>query len=471
MSAGKEDIPLSPFPLAIIQVITLNVDPNLTKYLIKAQITTDGVVEKPDVVGAIFGQTEGLLGEELDLRDLQKSGKIGRIEVEIDSKKGRTEGFVLIPSGMDQVETSILAASLETIDRIGPCKAKVEVEHIEDVRVQKRQKVISRAEELYKGMTESGRSVSESIVSSVRTEVEKGEIITYGEDHLPAGPAVKDSDSIIVVEGRSDILNLLKYGIKNTIAVQGTSIPKTVQKLSRERTVTVFLDGDRGGDLILKEMLQVAEIDFVARAPPGTEVEELTYKQIVKALRYKTPIEQYLGMRGMSRELKELNEKTAQESQGSKHQKRGYEEIRSAHESKPAPAEQPARLETPEEPEEEKMELQEEEASVSMEEAPNDLRNPKYIEQKGNLLLKEKLTEVYDENGELIGSFPLAETFDKIPQLEKAETVITGGVISQRLVDVSYKIGVKNIYGAKLGNITKKPTEIRVISWERHQAT
>ncbi|MCL4336426.1 MAG: DNA primase DnaG, partial [Candidatus Thermoplasmatota archaeon] len=278
----------------------MNVDPNLTKYLIKAKISTDGVVEKPDVVGAIFGQTEGLLGEELDLRDLQKSGKIGRIEVEIDSKKGRTEGYVLIPSGLDQVESSILAASLETIDRIGPCKAKVEVESLEDVRIQKRHKIVERAEELYKKMSDSGKSVSESIVASVREEVEKGEITSYGEEKLPAGPAVKDSDSIIVVEGRSDILNLLRYGIKNTIAVQGTNIPKTVQKLSRERTVTVFLDGDRGGDLILKEMLQVAEIDFVARAPPGTEVEELTYKQIVKALRYKTPIDQYLSMRGMS---------------------------------------------------------------------------------------------------------------------------------------------------------------------------
>ena len=293
----------------------MNVDPNLTKYMVKAKITADGVVEKPDVVGAIFGQTEGLLGEELDLRDLQKGGKIGRIEVEIDSKKGRTEGFVLIPSGLDQVETSILAASLETIDRIGPCKAKLEVESVEDVRIQRRQKVVERAQSLYKKMTQGSKNVSESIVQSVREEVEKGEILTFGEDKLPAGPAIKDSDSIIVVEGRSDVLNLLKYGIKNTIAVQGTNIPKTVQDLSKERTVTVFLDGDRGGDLILKEMLQVADVDFVARAPPGTEVEELTYKQIFKALKYKTPLAQYLSMKGMTGELKELQEKNSQEKE------------------------------------------------------------------------------------------------------------------------------------------------------------
>ena len=445
----------------------MNVDPNLTKYLIKAKISTDGVVEKPDVVGAIFGQTEGLLGDELDLRDLQKSGKIGRIEVEIDSKKGRTDGYVLIPSGLDQVESSILAASLETIDRIGPCKAKVEVESIEDVRIQKRHKIVERAESLYKKMSESGKSVSESIVASVREEVEKGEIITYGEDKLPAGPAVKDSDSIIVVEGRSDILNLLRYGIKNTIAVQGTNIPKTVQKLSRERTVTVFLDGDRGGDLILKEMLQVAEIDFVARAPPGTEVEELTYKQIVKALRYKTPIEQYLSMRGMSEELKELTDKSTAEM-GQKQPKRGYEDSRALVEVKTSKQEHEKKSEPPvvrerEEPEPEQIleEPEDEPGKVN-------LNNPRSIERKGASLAKDKMTELYGKDGVMLASYPVSEAVEKIAESNDGDTIITGGVISQRLIDVAFKQGIKNIYGAKLGHITKKPTEIRVISWERH---
>jgi DNA primase len=448
----------------------VNVDPNLTKYLIKAKISTDGVVEKPDVVGAIFGQTEGLLGDELDLRDLQKSGKIGRIEVEIDSKKGRTDGYVLIPSGLDQVESSILAASLETIDRIGPCKAKVEVENIEDVRIQKRHKIIERAEALYKRMSDSGKSVSESIVASVREEVEKGEIVTYGEDKLPAGPAVRDSDSIIVVEGRSDILNLLRYGIKNTIAVQGTNIPKTVQKLSKERTVTVFLDGDRGGDLILKEMLQVAEIDFVARAPPGTEVEELTYKQIVKALRYKTPIEQYLSMRGMSEELKELTEKTATET-GQKQVKRGYEEAKSVVEIRTSKqSEGEKKTEPPQKTPEKEEPAPLQQIMEEPEDVPGkvDLSNPRAIERKGANLAKDKLTELYNKEGNMIGSYQVSEAVDKILEATDGDTIITGGVISQRLIDVAFKQGIKNIYGAKLGHITKKPTEIRVISWERH---
>ena len=90
----------------------MNIDPSTTKYLIKASIVADGIVEKPDVVGAIFGQTEGLLGNELDLRDMQKSGRIGRIEVEIGHNKGKSEGEIMIPSSLDQVETVILAAAL-----------------------------------------------------------------------------------------------------------------------------------------------------------------------------------------------------------------------------------------------------------------------------------------------------------------------------------------------------------------------
>ena len=47
----------------------------------QANFEIEGVVEKPDVIGAVFGQTEGLFGPELELRELQKSGRIGRIEI------------------------------------------------------------------------------------------------------------------------------------------------------------------------------------------------------------------------------------------------------------------------------------------------------------------------------------------------------------------------------------------------------
>ena len=248
----------------------MNIDPSTTKYLVKARLNADGIVEKPDVVGAIFGQTEGLLGDELDLRDLQKSGRIGRIEVDVHSKQGKSEGEILIPSSLDQVETVILASALETIDRVGPCKAKITVESIEDVRVVKRAKIIDRARELLTELIKQSKTSGVDLTESVRQSVQVEEIIYYGKDRLPAGPNVTDSDAIIVVEGRNDVLNLLKSGIKNAIAVEGTNVPKTISELSKERVITAFVDGDRGGELILRELFQVAEVDFVARAPKLT---------------------------------------------------------------------------------------------------------------------------------------------------------------------------------------------------------
>ncbi len=277
----------------------MNIDPSATKYMVKAKINADGIVEKPDVVGAIFGQTEGLLGDELDLRDLQKSGRIGRIEVEITSKGGKSEGIIYMSSSLDQVETVILASALETVDRVGPCKASIHVLGIEDVRVTKREKVVERAKELLSELVKQSKGSSTDLTESVRQSVQVEEITTYGKDHCPAGPNVKDSESIIIVEGRSDVLNLLKAGIKNAIAVEGTNIPKTVQDLSRERVSTAFVDGDRGGELILRELFQVAEIDFVARAPRAHEVEELSAKQLVKCLRNKMPGDQYMEMNGL----------------------------------------------------------------------------------------------------------------------------------------------------------------------------
>ncbi len=273
-------------------------DPNAAKYQIRARISADGVIDKPDVVGAVFGQTEGLLGDELDLRDLQKTGRVGRIEVEIDSRKGKSEGEVIIPSSLDQVETAILAAGLETVDRIGPCRARIEVIAVEDIRVSKRQKVVDRAKAILEKLQEESKGVGIDLTEAVRKAVQVEEITTYGPEHLPAGPNIDQAESIIVVEGRSDVLNLLRCGIKNVIAVEGTSVPQTVKDLSRGKTVTVFTDGDRAGELILREMLQTMDIDFVARAPRGSEVEELTQKQLVKCLRNKIPIQQYLEMSG-----------------------------------------------------------------------------------------------------------------------------------------------------------------------------
>ncbi len=268
------------------------ISPVSSKYIVNANIEIEGVVDRPDVIGAIFGQTEGLLGADLELRELQRSGRIGRIEVNVDTRGGRTTGKITIPSSLDKAETSIVGAALEIIQRIGPCNAKIRVEDIEDVRVSKRNFVIERAKDLLKKMMDKVIPDSQELTDEVACSVRVMEIADYGKDRLPAGPSVDESDEIIVVEGRADVLNLLKHSIKNVIALNGTSVPQTIIDLSKKKVITAFVDGDRGGDLIIKELINVGDIDYVAKAPAGKEVEEITKKEIHKALRNRVATEQ-----------------------------------------------------------------------------------------------------------------------------------------------------------------------------------
>jgi len=210
----------------------------------------------------VFGQTEGLLGDELDLRDLQQSSKVGRIDVQISSENGQSFGVLTIATSLDKAETAILGASLETIERVGPCRADIEVTEIEDVRAAKRRAVVDRAKELLATAFDETIISTEELVTDVRESVRVEDLVEYA--GLPAGPSVESSDAIIVVEGRADVRQLLKYGIKNAIAVEGTDVPAAVADLTAERTTTVFVDGDRGGELILRELFQVGDVDFVA---------------------------------------------------------------------------------------------------------------------------------------------------------------------------------------------------------------
>jgi DNA primase len=251
----------------------------------------EGVVEKPDVIGALFGQTEGLFAPELDLRELQKSGRIGRIEINLESKQDKTTGNINIPTSLDRVSTAIIAASIESINRVGPCKAKVILNKIEDIRDARRRIIIDRAKEVLRKWTVETMPGTDEIFREVSEMLRLARVEKYGPEGLTAGPEIDSAKKIIVVEGRADVTNLLRAGIQNTIALEGAKIPQTIIKLCREREATAFLDGDRGGDLILKELQQVTAVKYVARAPRGKEVEDLTFKEIEKALKERVPIE------------------------------------------------------------------------------------------------------------------------------------------------------------------------------------
>ncbi len=386
-----------------------------TKYVVRAKIEVEGVVEKSDVVGAIFGQTEGLLGEELDIRELQKTGRIGRIQVSIDSKGGKSTGIITIPSSLDKIETAILTAALETVDRVGPCLAHVSMAKIEDVRDEKRKNIINRATQILRAWEDDVIPESQRISEEVIKAARLGVIMKYGKDQLPAGPEINESETIIIVEGRADVLNLLKHGFRNVIAVEGTSIPDTIVTLSRKKTAIAFVDGDRGGELVLKELLQLTEIDYVARAPPNREVEELSRKEIIKELRNKIPIEQYLeGQQDKPRmEVKSVKKPTKESTKKKK--------------------------KTPKVPE------------PLIESAEN------ITETSEAVLFGEELNS--------IDSMPVSELTNKLQSIEGVYAIVFDGVITQRLSDIASEKNIKYLIGARLGNITKKPLDIELLTF------
>ena len=261
---------------------------NEGKYVIHATIRTDGTVARKDVVGAIFGQTEGLLGEELQLRKLQRTGRIGHVDVILHQHKGKVNGEIQLSSSIDQVSTAVIGAALETIDRIGPCKSIIKVKRIENIRSAKKDTVIDRAKQLLLDIVNSGADESRNILDEVRTVLNLEKEADY--KGMTAGPNVGESEAIIIVEGRNDVRNLLKYDIKNAIATMGSGINPELAKLAKgKKTVTAFLDGDRGGKLLLMEISGELgnSLPHVAFAPTSREVEHLEMKVVTKSLAQK----------------------------------------------------------------------------------------------------------------------------------------------------------------------------------------
>ncbi|XRO77519.1 DNA primase DnaG [Methanocaldococcus sp. 10A] len=418
-------------------------DLGTTKYIIYAELIADGYVEKHDVIGAIFGQTEGLLGDELDLRELQKTGRVGRIDVELTNINGKSIAKITVPSSLDRIETSILAATLETIDRVGPCVATVKVIDIEDIRKKKREYIVERAKEILKQLM-SNIDVN-TIVEEVKESVRMGEIIEYGPEKLPAGPAVDSSDDIIIVEGRADVLNLLRCGIKNVIAVEGTSVPKTIIELSKKKIVTVFTDGDRGGELILKELLQVCDVDFIARAPQGKEVEELSKKEIMKCLRSKIPAEHILSQ--ILKDKQKVDEKIICKEDIKNIEVQIIPETKAEINISPN-------------------EINEIEVSVEcnpssdIEKLPPKFKKYRKFYEKFNRLKDSEALIIFGDEEEVVS---VEELISNIDNYKTVDTIIVNGTVNQKLIDILYE--KTNLIFCKDAKIIKKPVNLTVITF------
>jgi len=432
------------------------------KYLIYTNVEIGGLVEKPDVVGAIFGQTEGLLGDELDLRDLQKNGRIGRIEVDLGGRSGKTTGVIKIPSSLDMVETCIIAAALETVDRVGPCEAKLRITKVEDTRNLKRKHLVDRAKNLLKTLLNTEIPESKEISQMVRDEVKTAEVTTYGPDRIPAGPAVEKSNEVVLVEGRADVINLLKNDIANVAAIGGAKVTRTIVEISKKKEVTVFLDGDRGGDIILNELTHGGvDIDYVARAPTGTEVEELTRKEIIKYLRNRVPFEQGNGKSTTERRVDEtpkfnrpqVAEKKEEPARKSRQDRRARRAAKRedppapVEEEKPAPVEKAAPEKAPPAPKAEGAKLNKDDLMKELDVLGNSLR-----------------ARFYNSNLQLIKEVAVRDVIKSLGETKDVNAIVFDGIITQRLADLASKQGVKVLVGLKIGNVNKVPENIEIIS-------
>jgi DNA primase len=375
----------------------------------------EGVVEKPDVIGALFGQTEGLFGPELDLRELQKSGRIGRIEINLESKQDKTTGKISIPTSLDRVSTAIIAASIESINRVGPCKADVTLNKIEDTRDARRRLIIDRAKDVLRKWTVESMPGTDEIFREVSEMLRLQRVEKYGPEGLTAGPEISTAKKILVVEGRADVINLLRAGIQNTIAVEGAKIPQSIIKICNEREATAFLDGDRGGDLILKELQQVANIKYVARAPRGKEVEDLTFKEIEKALKNRVPIEK--------------------------------SKVPAATAAPAAPRAAPAKK-----PKERRKKLV-----------------PKQIVETSKELAGTLEAVLLDKEMKQVDRMPVRELAEKLKQLNNVDTVVFDGVITQRLVDIAAERNVSYLVAARVSAAMKQPLKLKLMTFEEIQ--
>lgn len=395
----------------------------MAKYLIKARIVVDGLVEKHDIIGALFGQTEGLLGSEFDLRNLQDKGRVGRIQVNTKTQGNKTLGEVLIPSNLDRVETALLAAMIETVDRVGPYDAEVRVVDIHDLRLERIKKVIERSVELLKIWGREKTPDVKEVIRSIQEQLKAPEPILYGPEELPAGPEIEKSDTIIVVEGRADVINLLKYGYTNVIALGGARrVPETIKALASSKKVIVLVDGDHGGDLILKEILRSVKVDYIARAPEGREVEELTSKEVEEVLSKAQPVLEYLEGR---------------------------------------------------------VKQEDKEAQLLLQAQRKLHRIPEELIEAGTLTVPNTLIEgikalqgtlesiLYNVDWSEIKRVPARDIVGELEAVEpgKVHAVVIDGIITQRLINVAASKNVKLIIGARVGKLQFKPVEPTFITF------
>ncbi|WP_415283311.1 DNA primase DnaG [Candidatus Nitrososphaera sp. FF02] len=452
----------------------------IVKYHVKLKFEVDGMVEKADIIGAIFGQTEGLLGPEMNLNELQKVSKVGRIEVNVETKGSVAKGDALIPMSTDISTVALIAAAIESIDKVGPFQAKFQLMGIDDIRAIKKKVIVDRAKKIVQDWATKTISEGEEMLKDVYDASKPGKLTSYGKAQLACGTGVFDSEWIILVEGRADVINLLRAGYDNSIAIEGAKIDETVVKLTEGKKVIAFLDGDRAGDLILKELVGVVKIDKVLRAPTGREVEECTPLEVAEILKdaysevpkpqEQPPMQEERrrdrddrrddrrggyrdrdrgGYRGRDRGGYRDRDRGGYRDRNEYRGRDDYHD-RSREESyTPAPAQEqeaPAPSVTPGQP-----------SAAAANDAPELLTAIRDVYPQINETLE---AIILDGSMKQLLKVPVSEVIKRLDSAEGAKYLVIDGIVTQRLVEAADKAGIEYVVGHRTTGV--KPSDIKV---------
>ncbi len=412
----------------------------IVKYHVKLKFEVDGLVEKADIIGAIFGQTEGLLGPEMNLNELQKVSKVGRIEVNVDTKGNMAKGDALIPMSTDISTAALIAAAIESIDKVGPFQAKFNLVGIDDIRAIKKKVIVDRAKKIVQEWATKTISEGEEMLKDVYDASKPGKLTTFGKAQLACGTGVFDSDWIILVEGRADVINLLRAGFDNAIAIEGARIDETVTKLTDGKRVVAFLDGDRAGDLILKELHGVVKIDKVLRAPSGKEVEECTPLEISEILREALPVAENVQV---SQQPQQPQQHQYQSQPHDRRHQRRDKEPRDEYHVSPQEPQQPSSQPSKE---------------VLAEDSPEILSAIRDVYPQINETLE---AVVLDGSMHQLLKVPVSEVIKRLDSAEGAKLLVLDGIVTQRLVDAADRAGIEYVIGHRTTDL-KKPADIRI---------
>lgn len=399
----------------------------IVKYHVKLKFEVDGIVEKADIIGAIFGQTEGLLGPEMNLNELQKVSKVGRIEVNVDTKSNTTKGDALLPMSTDISTAALISAAIESIDKVGPFQGKFLLVGIDDIRAIKKKVIVDRAKKIIQEWATKTISEGEEMLRDVYDASKPGKLTSFGKAQLACGTGVFESPVIILVEGRADVINLLRAGFDNSIAIEGAKIDETITNLTSGKKVIAFLDGDRAADLILKELQGLVKIDKVLRAPTGKEVEECTPLEITEILKdiIEPTVEQY--------EVPIQHQKGVKKSKTYENNNLAYQE--------------PSNFNNGE----------------KLTDDPQITSAVKELYPQINETLE---AMILDNSMQVLLKVPVSEIIKRLESLEGARFLVMDGIITQRLVDAAYRAGIEYVVGHRMAELKKSP-EITVRTFDQ----